>query len=378
MKTIIYANYRDCFVNRRLLVGVRRIAALHHWNLQTVPPVNAADMRKIVEFWHPDGILYGASGDNEAPELRSIKKIPVVLIDALPPHGKSGLKFRVCCDNEAVVEAAAREVFASDMTDYAFCGIKNHYEWTQKRANTFENLVALHGGHFHMLWIPESGICDADTFETLKKIPRPYGILAANDEAAAIILGACSVAKLNIPKDVTITSIDDDILICENTKPTLTSVRLNHESAGFMAAELLENILSNHKPARHTLYFGPMMTIHRASTRRKLCADASVADAIEFIRAEINRPLDVNDVAEKMGCSKRMAQLRFSRSLGQTISEVIRAIRLERVQYYLRQPDLPIGEIATQCGYVDESALRRFFKKETRRSMRAWRRNSTP
>jgi len=374
MKTILYANFNDCNVNRRMLAGARRIATMRHWNLQTIPPCNAKDMSKIIDFWHPDGILYGASGDNEAPELRDFRSIPAVMLDALPPSGKTrGATYRICCDNEGATKAAARELFSPDISSYAFCGIRDHYAWTDIRANTFRNLVALHGGQFNSLWLSAGGSFNNQTREKLIALPKPCGILAANDEVAALLLGACATARIPVPREVSVASIDDDLLVCEHTNPTLTSVRLDLDSAGFKAAELLSKLLSGHPPSETTTYFGPLMTIRRASTRRKGFADTSVAEAIEFIRREIHRPLGINDVAAKMGCSRRMAQLRFSRSLGQTIGQVIQSIRLERAKHYLHQSEIPLGEIAQKCGYHDESALRRLFKSKTGYSMRNWR-----
>lgn len=373
MKTILYANFRDCNVNRRMLAGTRRFATLRHWNLQSIPPCSAADMRKVVNFWHPDGILYGSSGDNEAAELKSFKDIPVVLLDALPPSGRDrAAVYRMCCDNAGAAEAAARELFSPDIADYVFCGIRGHYAWTDVRAKTFKDLVALHGGRFHSLWFPSDGSFDGQMLEKLIAIPKPCGILAVNDEVAAQVLGACATARISVPRKVSVASIDDDLLICEHTHPTLTSVRLDLDSAGYRAAELLSKVFAGKPPSERTLHFGPLMTIHRASTRRKGFADTSVAEALEFIRTEIHRPLGTDDIAAQMRCSRRMAQLRFSRALGQTIGQVIRDIRIERVKCHLHQSDIPLGEIARQCGYVDESALRRLFKSQTGLSMRAW------
>lgn len=376
MKTVLYANYRDCFVNRRLLNGVRRYASMRGWNLQTIRPSDSAAIRKLMGFWRPDGILYGASGDNEASEFRSFPKTPLVLLDAHIGDERRALRSRVCCDNELIVQTAARELFAPGVDDFAFCGIRNHFAWTGMRARAFESLVEMHGGRFHKVWIPRNGPYDKKFLALLRNLPKPCGLLCVNDEVGAMLLGACAVAKVAVPKEIAVVSVDDDLLICENTKPTLTSVRLDHEAAGFKGAELLDRIMSGRSRRPETILYGPMITIHRASTRLAVRADAAVAAAVEHIRSSVEKPIGVEDVAKKMGCSKRLAQLRFSRSLGKSIGEVIGEIRLERVLYHLRQPDLSIGEIAGICGYRDESALRRFFHSEMGMSMREWRRRN--
>lgn len=378
MKTVLYANYNDCRVNRGILDGVRRYASMRDWNLQTIHPSDTATTRKIVEFWHPDGVLYGASGDSEAPSFKPFKNLPLVLLDAHADDRRRAPHFRICCDNAAFVSAAARELFSPGIEDFAFCGIRDHFAWTGIRAREFESLVTMHGGHFHPLWIPNDRAYDESFLDRLRSIPKPCGLLAVNDEVADILLGACAMARISVPKEIAVVSIDDDVLICENTKPTLTSVRPDLGACGFRGAELLDRVMSRRVRKPVSITYGPMMTIHRESTRLGVRADSAVAAAVEYIRSSIDKSIDVAAVAEKMRYSVRLAQLRFSRSLGKSIGETIKDIRLERVFFHLREPDRPLGEIARLCGYKDDSALRRLFRAETGLSMREWRKRNLP
>lgn len=105
-----------------------------------------------------------------------------------------------------------------------------------------------------------------------------------------------------------------------------------------------------------------------------------MADAVEFIRRNVEWGVDVDAVAGFMRCSRRYAQRRFSNVLGRTVSEEIAAARLERAKELLLQVHQSLGAIAHLCGYKDESAMRRLFRSATGMSMHEWRRHrqSTP
>ena len=61
----------------------------------------------------------------------------------------------------------------------------------------------------------------------LKALPKPCGILAANDETASVVAVACSMEELAVPQEVSVIGIDDDPVICMNSDPQLSSVRPN-------------------------------------------------------------------------------------------------------------------------------------------------------
>ena len=74
-----------------------------------------------------------------------------------------------------------------------------------------------------------------------------------------------------------------------------------------------------------------------------------------------------------MGCSTRLAEMRFREVTGKTIREAIADIRMERAVVLLKGGATPIGDIAQACGNGTEAALRIAFRKRFGQSMRAWR-----
>jgi len=61
-------------------------------------------------------------------------------------------------------------------------------------------------------------------FAWLESLPKPVGILAANDVRARHVLEACRRFDLCVPDDVAVMGVDNDELICELAAPPLTSI----------------------------------------------------------------------------------------------------------------------------------------------------------
>ena len=94
---------------------------------------------------------------------------------------------------------------------------------------------------------------------------------------------------------------------------------------------------------------------------------------IQFISQNANRPIDVSDVVRHLHVSRRLADLRFREFGGGSIAEAIRKARLKLVATRLRETDLPIGSIASACGFDNLQHLANAFRREYGMTMSAYR-----
>ena len=76
----------------------------------------------------------------------------------------------------------------------------------------------------------------------LKSLPKPIGIFACTDERSRDLNEACKNAGLRIPEEVAIVGYSNDNFICNLCHPSLSSVVIDTESAGYAASELLKSI----------------------------------------------------------------------------------------------------------------------------------------
>ena len=98
-----------------------------------------------------------------------------------------------------------------------------------------------------------------------------------------------------------------------------------------------------------------------------------VEEALRFISQNANRPIDVSDVVRHLHVSRRLADLRFREFGGGSIAEAIRKARLKLVATRLRETDLPIGSIASACGFDNLQHLANAFRREYGMTMSAYR-----
>ena len=80
-------------------------------------------------------------------------------------------------------------------------------------------------------------------------------------------------------------------------------------------------------------------------------------------------------VRAEIPLSRRLAEKRFLAATGKTILEEIHTVRLEKV-FELLRTDIPIGHIAGRCGMQSDSFLKRFFKAQTGKTRREWRKEA--
>ena len=185
---------------------------------------------------------------------------------------------------------------------------------------------------------------------------------------------------IKIPTELAVLGIDNDETLCEHVSPTLSSIRPNFEAAGFLAARLLGERLACRGPFTDDAqrFFAAEDVVRRQSTRRLPRANAAVSKAVEIVRLRACDGLKPRDVFAELGCSRRLAELRFRELTGRSVQEEILHVRLERVKELLARPGVPLESIAVRCGWKSSAQLRVFFKSVEGQSLRAWRAARSP
>ena len=377
--------------NRDSFDGVFRYAREAGWTVQTVCFADASasrftsepsvsDFSGLLRFWHPDGCIVECAG--RAPRMaRSLfGRTPVVFLDCTSLEAGR----RATCvssDSESVAACAAKELLSLGFSDYAYLPHSHNVIWSRERGDAFRRLVRINGKRFHAYPAP---LPDGDNMalhnalvQWASSLPRPCGVFAVNDSFADMMLRACAAVGISVPDDIAVVGVDDDGQICENAQPSLSSVRTDNECSGYIAAQLLSRLLSaGGRRSVQPATFGATGVHRRASTRLSGGGDVRVRRALEFIRRHVCEDIRVPDVVAEMGCSRRLADLRFREMVGRSILDEIHSVRIEQVKYLLCRPGQRISAIADICGYSSFPALCRDFQRLTGTSMRVWRDSS--
>lgn len=251
---------------------------------------------------------------------------------------------------------------------YGFVPDADNCEWSQIRGRAFaEELDERLGG-------VSVSVASAPLADWLLSMQKPAAILAAFDQCASQLLDIGRAHKLKIPGDVIVLGVDDDALICEHTRPKLSSVKPDHEQQGYTAAKALDDILRRRKPCGGTTVVCPYVGItERDSTTIVPPAVHLVREAKSYIAAHALERIRVEEVVRHLGVSARLAQLRFSQAIGHSIREELILRRLNEVKRLLAETPYPPRRIARRCGFKSTIVLAHLFRSHEGCSMRAWR-----
>jgi len=90
---------------------------------------------------------------------------------------------------------------------------------------------------------------------------------------------------------------------------------------------------------------------------------AEVASALDHIQSNYGSEVRVEKLAEICGLSIYQLNRRLRAIFGITVSQLITKSRIDTASEMLREETSPIAEIAHSCGYFDQSAFSRVFRK---------------
>ncbi|MEP6721184.1 MAG: AraC family transcriptional regulator [Variovorax sp.] len=93
-----------------------------------------------------------------------------------------------------------------------------------------------------------------------------------------------------------------------------------------------------------------------------------------FLMEHLAGDVSLAEVARECGLSRSHFSKAFKQTIGQTPHAWLVTQRVDAARRLLRQPNLPIAEIAATCGFADQSHLTRVFSAHIGTSPARWRR----
>ena len=380
MTTILYLRSYNNFNASRKLAGIYRAAEDFGWNIQVIDMdrcTTAETIATLIKLWQPKGLIVESAAESCDLPLSIYESIPSVFIDRNPQANTLPV-FCVTHDSAAEAQLAARELLALDLASYAYVPWLEPLFWCHEREAAYCRFMRLHGKTVSRF----SGRHNSTTMHYssgelgawLGELPRPAGVLAANDYIAQQVISAATWMGLSIPNDLVVLGIDDEEIICENTHPTLSSIRPDFEGAGERSVRLLQKLIDSPRLRPREEKYGPVRIVRRESSRRLRTGDTAVLKALETIRLKACSGLTAQDVLAAFPVARRQAEIRFRKAVGRSVLDEIQRIRIERAKELLTgQPELPLKAIANFCGYSSATVLYKTFKAHTGVAPTDWR-----
>ena len=156
----------------------------------------------------------------------------------------------------------------------------------------------------------------------------------------------------------------------------LSSIAIPAAKIGFEAARLLEAAINGKRPPRMKT-LPPLCVVPRATTDVANVEDDKVAEAMQFIKANVARPIQVEDVLDHVAMSRRSLERRFRATLGRSIASEIRRTHVERAKQLLTNTTLSIEDVARASGFTNVTLLGVVFRRYTGDTPSAFRARST-
>ncbi len=378
--TILYLNAGDHELEYPgKLAGIRRFARTRGWRVEVFRrrDVTPADVPALLRKIAPAGCVVEDTTRSQKLPSSLFKGIPFVYLDPTNPAKRRGHAI-IVCDQEAVADAAFRELAAGAPPCYAVVPSMSRPQWNERRISEFQSLCSAHGRPC----IVFSGKPDEKPArwktrisQWISSLPNHVAVFAANDYVGQLFAETALEAGRRIPHDMTLVGVDDvQVKYTDAPIPGISSVKMDFELAGYLAAKALGELITRRiSRERESMAFGPLLVVRRESTRGHGRREPHVLQAVEIIRREACDGLTAAALAARVPGSRKHFERRFREAMGHSVLDEILDIRLQAALDMLSRPETAIGAIADFCGFESDRELRKLFRARFGTSMRAWR-----
>jgi len=320
-----------------------------------------------IRSWSCDGVIARIESEQIADALGDLN-VPVVDIQGSVPRSTFPL---VRPDEYGLAKMAADHLLERGYRCFGFCGVKS-YHWSAARRDFFSEIIKEEGYpcHLHAYPVgddPMEYIWERDQealMEWLLSLPKPVGIFASDDQHGRRVLDACRKGDMEVPAEVAVVGVDNDVPLCEVCDPPLSSVIPDDTQVGYEAARLLDFLMKGGTWVERPIQIKPGGVETRNSTDTLAIDDRIVANALQFVRQHACEGVTVDDVVKRAHISRRLLQERFKDAVGRTMNEELSLVRLNQARFLLEHTGMSISEVAEECGFKHHAYFGKIFKRE--------------
>jgi LacI family transcriptional regulator len=308
--------------------------------------------------WHGDGII----ADFDDPKVAA-----AVLRSKLPVVGfgggfgwypsKAGIPY-FFSNQRKIGKLAAEHLMERGFRNFAYCDSARSATnvWSEERQRSFAASLSERGFScsiyrpLHKTTRQWNSVL-ASLGNWLKLLPKPVGVMGANDRRAYHVLEACRAFEIRVPEEVAVLGVDNDEMLCQLSNPALSSVEQGAKQIGYQAAVLLDRMMKGARPRQQRYVIAPVGVVTRKSTDVLAIEDSLAAEAMIFIRSNAQKGINVVDVVNALGMSRSTLEAHFKASMGRSVHEVIRKVQLDRARQLILDTNLAVKEIASNIGF---------------------------
>ena len=336
-----------------------------------------------------DGFIARVMNDRIAQILARAKKPVVDVYYDRPRDGFAIVKTR----HSRIGTLAAEHFIERKFKNFAYCGFAGGRFSAYCKA-AFVRALSKHGAKCNSYTPSDKVRYDFNTqvlineqlrpapdasavWKWLKRLVKPVAVFCPNDLRAWQLLQICKQHDVNVPREVAILGLDNDILVCGLANPMISSIDPDTEAIGRCAARTLLELIDNPSLAQKSIVrqVDPVGVVERASTEVYPLEPPWLSDALVFISRHISDNLTASDVYKYVGLSHTQIDKIFRARLGTSVQNEIADMRLEKAQRLLLSTRRPLTEIAPLCGFSTPQYLIKSFTRKFNCPPATWRSN---
>lgn len=361
-----------------VFAGVQRYAVEHGWVSIIDEFAHDTLRRKRPPAERYDGIVARANH----PLARRAAKLGVPVVNVWPSSPARHLLPGVFPDSAEVGRLVAEHLLARGFRAFATLTSPKNAD-NELEVAEFTRLVREAGFACTSALIPQDPYRDlAHWRKTVQLIDRamnrwapPVGVYVGQEVFGRLVVQAGHRRGWRIPDDVAIVAGKNQEAVCEQPRPSLTSIEIGYDRIGYAAAELLGRLMAGEPPPAAAIRLPPHGLVVRESTDFFAVDDPTVAAALAYISANSHRRIGPDDVAAAVGAETRTLQNYFRKSIHRPIATEIRRVRVERAKRELARSDRTLDAIARDVGFGNIQRLTEVFRRELGVSPGAYRRS---
>lgn len=352
---------------RRIITGINHYTRQHGAWQTFVEARGMDEPLQVPEGWEGEGVIARVGTLEMAKALRRLR-LPVVNISGIQ---LPGVTFpQVTTDMDAAGKLAASHFLERGFRHFAYFSLLG-LAYVSAQQDAYVRAVkaarcccAVYGVEAHHGAEPDWTVDVAKIGAWLKSLPKPVAVFTWNASSGREIVRACDWAGLHVPEEVALLSGADDDLLCELTHIPISGLHVATEQVGFHAASVLAQLMQGHSAPATPKFFSPLGVVVRRSTDTLAIQDQALVKALNFIRTHANQPIQVRDVAQHAGVSRRVLERRFAQVLGRSPAGEIRRVHLERAKQLLAETDLSIPDVAETSGFGSPEYMAYVFRAQ--------------
>lgn len=359
------------WVDHRFQFGVARYAKQAGWHLN----LDAVYNNVLPQGWRGDGCIALMGDEQYVAYVRSLR-VPVLEVS----HQIDSTYPRIHEDDHAIGVLAAEHLLDLGFQHFA-CYRTSPLDVALTRSHGFSDRLAETGCTAEeIVRTPRSRKRRANWGQRmewlsgkLQALPKPVGIFCIDDRMAVDIIETCMHGGIRIPDDIAVLGVGNLELACETSAVPISSIRIDYESFGYQAAELLGRILDGEPPPTTPILLPPLGVEARRSTDTLAVEDPAGRKAVRFMLDHFADPIAVNEIATAVHMSRRQLTYITRKELATTPAALLEAIRIKKACALLKTTNYPIKRVAYETGLGSAMRLQRIFRRRFETTPTAWR-----